>query len=84
MMGYLGQNSIGWAGFGLLGFILMILFWALIIAAIVAFVRWLIHPTRREFKGSGEKTALDILKERYAKGEIDKKEYEEKMKDIKD
>lgn len=56
----------------------MLLFWVLVVTAIVLFVKWLADQqgTPRQ------KTALDILKERYAKGEIDKQEFEAKKKDL--
>lgn len=65
-------------GFGL-GWFFMVLFWVAVIAGIVYFVRWLVSKDREMSK---EKTALDILKERYAKGEISKEEFEEKKKDL--
>ncbi|HAM88783.1 MAG: hypothetical protein US93_C0002G0069 [Candidatus Falkowbacteria bacterium GW2011_GWD2_38_42] len=70
--------------YGFLGPIFMILFWGMIIFAIVTFVRMASGHSGKWCNHSQEKnnSALNILKERYAKGEIDKKEFEEKKKDL--
>lgn len=71
----------GWGpGFG---FIFMILFWGLIILGIIAIVKWLMETS----SGPGitpppPRTARQILDERYARGEIDKEEYEQKKRDL--
>ena len=79
MMGYYGNSMMGgWNGFGLLGWLPMLIFWALLILGVVALIRYLarLGQTRED------KTPLDILKERYARGEINKKEFEEKKRDL--
>jgi len=53
---------------------------------VLAVVIWLLVRTvsqqNNQIDSRREKTALDILKERYARGEIDKSEFEEKKKDL--
>lgn len=71
----------GWGAESMMGFlgggIMMISFWVLLIALIV----WIARGTGGRDSHSGS-NALEILKERYAKGEIERKEFEEKKKDI--
>lgn len=72
----------GW-GFGGLGLFFMLVFWAAIIVGIVLGVRWLVQQGRPAgVAGAGSDSALDILKKRYAQGEIDREEFEAKRRDL--
>jgi putative membrane protein len=76
-----------WEGGGwfqmLAGFLMMLVFLAVIVVLVVLGVRWLggsEHSPFRPGPGAGQRTALDILKERLARGEIDVAEYEERKR----
>ncbi|MCF8219215.1 MAG: SHOCT domain-containing protein [Bacteroidales bacterium] len=60
--------------------------WGWIIGLIVlGLIIWIVVRTANQNTGinqASEKTPLDILKERYAKGEIDKEEFEQRKKDL--
>jgi len=63
-------------GFGMM--LMMLVFWGLIIVGLVLGIRWLVSQGRE----SRSDSALDILRQRYARGEIDKEEFEAKKRDL--
>jgi putative membrane protein len=67
----------GW-GMGF-GWLFMIIFWALVILGVVYIFKMISERSRLAEKGE---TALDILKKRYAKGEISKEEFEKMKNDL--
>ena len=75
MMGGYGWGG-GW-GFGMIG---MLLWWLLIILGIVLLAKWLFGGGPGG--GRSQNRALEILRERYARGEIDRKEFEERKRDL--
>lgn len=81
----MGPGTMGGYGHGMgwFGTIIMIVFWVLVIVGIVFLIRWLSASTRSEGRGvRPEDSALEILRRRYARGEIKKEEFEEKRKSL--
>ncbi len=64
----------------ILGMALFFLFWVLVLVGIVLLVRWLWIQGRPPTRG--EDSPLDILKRRYARGEITREEFESIRRDL--
>ncbi|MEJ2646014.1 MAG: SHOCT domain-containing protein [Gammaproteobacteria bacterium] len=81
-------GNYGWHGYGMgygmggFGWVFMVLVWVLLIVGIAAVVRWVFFPPAAQTQSQvrPEKSALDIVEERYARGEIDREEFEEKRR----
>jgi putative membrane protein len=92
LLGFLGGGMMGWGMMGYWGYgpgfgwwwIPMAIFWVLIIIGIVLLVVWLLGQARARAGGPGPSgsRALDILRERYARGEITREEYERMRRDL--
>ncbi|MEE8239901.1 MAG: SHOCT domain-containing protein [Nitrospirales bacterium] len=67
-----------WGATGIGMMLMMILFWGLIIVGLVFGIRWLIS----EGKAPRSDSALEILRQRYARGEINKEEFETKKQEL--
>jgi putative membrane protein len=57
----------------------MLLFWGMIILLIVALIRYLSNSSKSDFDNF-QKSPMDILNERLARGEIDGDEFEERKR----
>ncbi len=71
----------GWGGM-IVGPLMMIAFVVVVVAVVVLLVRWIGGDRGAGPASSGQDggSALDILRERFARGEIDKDEFEERRR----
>lgn len=72
MMGWYG-NGMGWGGWIVMSLV-MVAFWGLVIFAVVAIFRGTSSNSRPADRPAG-RTPMQILEERFARGEIDEEEY---------
>ena len=75
-----GVEGMGWGWIGL-GMVHMLLFWVLVILGIAVLVRWL-GGSSGASGGEAPARAMDILKARYAKGELTREQFEQMKQDI--
>jgi putative membrane protein len=71
-----GMGGVGWGWIGL-GLVHMLLFWVLVALGIGLIVRWL-GGTRED----DTPRAIDILRARYAKGELTREQFDQMRRDI--
>ena len=81
------DGGMGW-GFVLVGLIMMVLFWGAVIVGIVLVIRALTQQPGARPQGERpapeppRPRALDLLEERYARGEIDREEFTRRRDDL--
>lgn len=75
------MDGMGMMGMMIVMFLFGLLLIALFVLIVVAVVKWL-WGSKMPFFVSDRENALEILKKRYAKGEIGKEEYERIKRDI--
>lgn len=71
-----------WGIWGLWGvgmMLMMLVFWSVVIVGIILLIRWLASQGREPRSADA---AFDILRQRYARGDISKEEFEAKKRDL--
>ena len=68
-----------WGMWGIGMMLMMLVFWVVAIVGIVLAIRWMVSQGRESHPADA---ALDILRQRYARGDISKEEFEAKNEDL--
>jgi putative membrane protein len=67
-----------WGIWGMVMMLMMLVFWGVVISGFVLGIRWL----ARQGRESKSDPAIEILRQRYARGEINKEEFEARKRDL--
>ncbi len=71
-----------WGAWGVGMLLFMLLFWVLVLAGIIALLGWTFGWSGPGSRAAGGRLALEILKERYAKGELTREQFEAMRRDL--
>jgi putative membrane protein len=71
-----------WGAWGVGMLLFMLLFWVLVLAGIIALLRWTFGWSGPGSRAAAGRLALEILKERYAKGELTREQFEAMRRDL--
>ena len=66
------------------GGLVMVVFWIVLIVLLVLGVRWILNGGPGKSGESEDDDALETLRKRYARGEIDREEFEQKKRDLRE
>jgi putative membrane protein len=77
---WFAHEGMGW--WMIFGGIWMVVFWGAIIALIIWGIKKLTERSNSGEDAAGKSSPLDVVKERYARGEISKEEFERMKKDL--
>ena len=76
---HMGSGMMGYGGMG----IMMLVFWGLVLVVLILLISRLLPLNQSKFNDPVDRPdAIELLKQRFAKGEIDRSEFKEKMNDI--
>lgn len=68
-----------WGIWGIGMMLMMLVFWGAVIVGVVLGIRWLVSQSKESRPAD---SALDILRQRYARGDINKEEFEARKRDL--
>lgn len=68
-----------WGVWGIGMMLMMLVFWGVVVVGIVLGIRWLVSQGKEPRSSD---SALDILRQRYARGDISKEEFDAKKRDL--
>lgn len=75
---HFGRGAMTGSGMG----VVMILFWLIVLIVVIALISGIWSQPGRRYNTAGPDEALEILRQRYARGEIDKAEFDARRRDL--